>query len=101
MDDLTPQEMLIDMLNDEYSLTGLKAPVEAKSWTEAQIQRFFDTNGKCKPNVAQAQQATAIEAEEKKAKNEAAMQDEVRRGTPFGVLGIPRTATEAEVPTPF
>jgi len=93
----TPQEMLIVMLNDEYSLTGLKAPPEATGWTEAQIQKFFDSGGKMRPTVVQASAAKAEEEQGKQATEEEALRTEVARGTPFGVLGVPRKSTRDEV----
>ena len=92
--------MLIVMLNDEYSLVGLKAPPDAATWTEAQIQRFFDSGGKVRPTAAMASAARCEEEQEKQAEEEEAMRSEVARGTPFGVLGVPRSSTRDEVP-PF
>lgn len=96
-DDLSPQEILIDLLNDEYSLAGIKAPEDAPLWTEDQIQRYFDSGGKVRPSLAAAAAAREAENEAHSREEQEAVANEVARGTPFGVLGIPRNATHEQV----
>jgi len=89
----TAQQMLIDILEDEYSLTGLKAPEDAELWTEDQIQRYFDSGGKRRPNPEQI----AAAAEERERAEQEAVASEVARQTPFGVLGLARSCSLSEV----
>ena len=70
--------MLIVMLNDEYSLVGLKAPPDAATWTEAQIQRFFDSGGKVRPTAAMAS-AARCEEEQEKQEGQAAQEEQAEQ----------------------
>ena len=59
---MSQQQQLISQLEEEHAMLGLEAPLEANSWSLAQISAFFDSDGDVVPDLAQTAPAAAAPA---------------------------------------